>query len=78
MELTPDHKPVLARHREGAAGALRGGQTDLFVGSVQLNAMDAQHAEIVQQLQDVDIDGLTPIDALNMVAELKKKAQREG
>jgi DNA mismatch repair protein MutS len=78
MELTPDHKPVLARHRENAAGVPRGEQTDLFVSGVQLNAMDAHHAEIVQQLQNLDVNDLTPIDALNVIAELKKKAQREG
>lgn len=76
MELTPDHKPVLARHRE----ALRPGapleQTDLFsTGDVQLNIMDSHHAEIVEQLKAVDINALTPLDALNLVAELKKKAQ---
>ncbi|MBN2189569.1 MAG: DNA mismatch repair protein MutS [Chitinispirillaceae bacterium] len=69
MELTPDHKPVLARHQKEAS---RIGQTDLFAG-VQLNAMDAQHAEIIQQLQNLDINGLTPVDALNLIAELKKK-----
>jgi len=73
MELTPDHKPVLARHRENASGALRGVQADLFCGGVQLNAMDAQHAEIVQQLQNLDINDLKPIDALNLIVELKKK-----
>jgi DNA mismatch repair ATPase MutS len=78
MELTPDHKPVLARHRENAAGVPRGEQTDLFVSGVQLNAMDGHHAEIVQQLQNLDVNDLTPIDALNVIAELKKKAQREG
>jgi DNA mismatch repair protein MutS len=79
MELTPDHKPVLARHRDKVAGAAGGPsleQTDLFVGGgVQLNIMDAQTAEIVQQLQHLDVNALTPLDALNLVAELKKKAQ---
>jgi len=74
MELTPDHKPVLARHRESA----RDEQTDLFGSGVQLNAMDAQHAEIVQQLQNLDVNDLTPLDAINLIAELKKKAQRSG
>jgi DNA mismatch repair protein MutS len=80
MELTPDHKPVLARHRENAVGVPRLEQTDLFVSGagVQLNAMDAQHAEIVQQLQNLDVNDLTPIDALNVIAELKKKAHRDG
>ena len=75
MELTPDHKPVLARHREARGAGAPPGQVDLFSSGVQLNAIDSQHAEIVQQLQNVDINALTPLDALNLVAELKKKAQ---
>jgi DNA mismatch repair protein MutS len=79
MELTPDHKPVLARRRDkvgGSAGALSLEQTDLFAGGgVQLNIIDAQASEIVQQLQHLDVNALTPLDALNLVAELKKKAQ---
>jgi DNA mismatch repair protein MutS len=71
MELTPDHKPVLARHRENRDGS--SGQTDLFAG-VQMNIIDSQHAEIISQLQHLDIDGLTPLDALNLIAEFKKKA----
>ena len=31
-----------------------------------------------QPLQNLDVNDLTPIDALNVIAELKKKAQREG
>jgi DNA mismatch repair protein MutS len=76
MELTPDHKPVLARHREAANGTQAGpSQTDLFAsGGVQLNAMDAHHGEIIQQLQNLDVNDLTPLDALNLISELKKKA----
>jgi DNA mismatch repair protein MutS len=70
MELTPDHQPVLARHREKEATI---GQTDLFSG-VQMNIIDSQNAEIVTRLQHLEIDGLTPLDALNILAELKKKA----
>lgn len=70
MELTPDHKPVLARHHEEARAQK---QIDLFSG-VQLNVMDAVHAEVLNQLQNLDIDGLTPLDALNLISELKKRA----
>jgi DNA mismatch repair protein MutS len=73
MELTPDHKPVLARHHDEARGAKE--QTDLFSG-VQLNIMDTIHSEVLQQLQNLDVDGLTPLDALNILAGLKKKAQQ--
>jgi DNA mismatch repair protein MutS len=71
MELTPDHKPVLARHREEKKEQERT-QTDLF--GVQLNAMDSAYLEIIQHLQNLDINGLTPLDALNELANLKKKS----
>ncbi len=71
MELTPDHKPVLARHREGKKSAT---QTDLFREGVQLNMIDTMQGEIIQQLRDMDLNQITPLDALNMLAELKKKA----
>jgi len=71
MELTPDHKPVLARHHEAKTAAPV--QGDLFSG-VQLNAMDAIHAEVITHLQTTDVNALTPLDALNLLAELKRKA----
>jgi DNA mismatch repair protein MutS len=75
MELTPDHKPVLARHSDRPDAAPPSGQTDLFAGGgVQLNMMDAHSSEIIQQLQNLDVDSLTPLDALNLIADLKKKA----
>jgi hypothetical protein len=67
---------VLARHRESLAAGAPLEQTDLFgAAGVQLNIMDSHHAEIMEQLTSVDINALTPLDALNLVAELKKKAQ---
>ena len=74
MELTPDHKPILARRGEAARSASAGDQADLFSTGMQLNLMDAHHAEIIERLKTLDIDGLTPLDALNVIAELKKKA----
>ncbi|KMQ51059.1 DNA mismatch repair protein MutS [Chitinispirillum alkaliphilum] len=72
MELTPDHKPVLARKADDSK---RGGkdQTDLFTG-VQLNCIDSHRAEIITSIQTLDINGLTPLDALNILSELHKKA----
>jgi DNA mismatch repair protein MutS len=74
MELTPDHKPVLARHREDKTARQTAKQTDLFTNGVQLNLMDSLNGEIIQQLQSLDLNKLTPLDALNLLAELKKKA----
>jgi len=74
MELTPDHKPVLARHREEKGAKAAALQTDMFAEGVQLNLMDSYNIEIIQQLQNLDLDSLTPLDALNLLAEMKKKA----
>jgi DNA mismatch repair protein MutS len=73
MELTADHKPVLARH---AAGRREKGvpQTDLFEG-VQMNFIDAEASEVLQRLQSLDIDNLKPIEALQVLAQLKEKSQ---
>lgn len=76
MELTPDHKPVLARHHAQTTTA-SATQTDLFANGIQLNALDALHAEVIQQLQDLDVNLLTPLEALNLVSDLKKKAMTQ-
>jgi DNA mismatch repair protein MutS len=78
MELTPDHKPVLARHREEKGAKATALQTDMFGEGVQLNLMDSYNIEIIQQLQNLDLDSLTPLDALNLLAEMKKKAATAG
>jgi|WetSurMetagenome_2_1015567.scaffolds.fasta_scaffold01519_3 DNA mismatch repair protein MutS len=73
MEFSPDHKPILARHKEGRKNAK---QTELFGAEtgVQTNMIDSLKGEILQQLIDMDLNRLTPLDALNLLAELKKKA----
>jgi DNA mismatch repair protein MutS len=71
MELTPDHKPVLARRRDDKKNAR---QTDLFIDGVQLNIIDSMQGEIIQQLRDMNLNRITPLDALNLLAELRKKA----
>lgn len=73
MELTPDHKPVLARHHDISKETKE--QIDLFSG-VQLNVLDSVNMEIVQHLMELEIDGLTPLDALNILSDLKKKLHR--
>jgi DNA mismatch repair protein MutS len=72
MELTPDHKPVLARHH-GARENKVAEQTDLFEG-IQMNLLDAHAIEILEQLKNLDIDELRPLDALTLLDELRKKA----
>jgi DNA mismatch repair protein MutS len=73
MELTPDHKPILARRHEEKKSKAPLLQTDMFAGE-QLDLMDSLNAEIIQQLQNINIDNMTPVEALMILAELKKKA----
>ncbi len=70
MELTPDHKPVLARHHDSKK---KKSQPDLFDG-VQMNLLDASGIELVQQLQNLDPNEMTPLEALSLLAELHRKA----
>lgn len=76
MELTPDQKPVLARKHGGAVPPSNALQTDLF-GGVQMNLLTAHYTEIMEQLKGLDINNLTPIEALRTLAELKKKADEQ-
>jgi len=71
MELTPDHKPALAIRNIGSRD---GAESENRVESVQLNAIDEQAASIITRLRTIDINSLTPIDALNLIYELRKKA----
>jgi DNA mismatch repair protein MutS len=73
MELTPDHKPVLARHRDEKNAKAIAKQTDMFTEGVQMNIIDTMQGEIIQQLQNIDLNHITPLDALNLLSELKKK-----
>lgn len=70
MELTPEHKPVLARHRSEEKLPASKKPSD----SVQLNIFDTSGMELVSRLQSLDLNSLTPLDALNILAELRQKA----
>ncbi|MCX7725601.1 MAG: hypothetical protein N2053_02000, partial [Chitinispirillaceae bacterium] len=70
MELTPDHKPVLAQHYSQKKDKEE--QIDLFAG-VQLNFFDSLKAEIIQQIKTLDLNSLTPLQALNILSELQQK-----
>ncbi|MBD3317107.1 MAG: DNA mismatch repair protein MutS [Chitinivibrionales bacterium] len=74
MELTPDHKPVLARHHRPPP-APKDDQVDLFDG-VQLNLLDSAKMEVIQQLENTDVNNLTPLEALSLLADLKSKIRR--
>jgi len=81
MELTPDHKPALARKKDGSFGATASAppssssatQTD-GGGAVQLNAIDEYAQSIIAKLKSIDLNAVTPMDALTLLYELRKKA----
>jgi DNA mismatch repair protein MutS len=75
MEFSADHTPMLARRGEMTAAAE---QTSLFYASGSTDAGDGLDpaAEIVERLHVLDVDALTPIDAMNVLAELKRKAEQ--
>src|SRR5271157_5682907 len=52
MELTPDRKPMLARHRENGRNDV---QTSLFGAAVPASGMGDRQAEVIEQLENLDI-----------------------
>jgi DNA mismatch repair protein MutS len=78
MEFSADHTPMLARRGEMTAAAVAE-QTSLFYASGSAGTGDSPSlaADIVGQLQALDVNALTPIDAMNVLTELKRKAEQE-
>ncbi|MDR2577391.1 MAG: hypothetical protein LBC70_01075, partial [Chitinispirillales bacterium] len=72
MELTPDHKPALAQKKGGGFGAAQSppGAEE----SVQLNVINQHAQSVVAQLRALDVNSLTPINALNVLHELREKS----
>ncbi|MDR3013162.1 MAG: DNA mismatch repair protein MutS [Chitinispirillales bacterium] len=70
MELTPDRKPALARKKDGTFG---GTPSPAPQAGDQLNIMEAQTHPVVTKLKTLDVNSLTPIDALNVLHELKRE-----
>jgi hypothetical protein len=76
MELTPDHKPALARKKDGSFGAAASASSSPSDGNdaVQLNAIDEYAQSIIAKLKSIDLNTVTPMDALTLLYELRKKA----
>jgi DNA mismatch repair protein MutS len=68
-ELTPDQKPVLAKHEEEAKGEKA--KNGKFIS--QLSLFDTTGAELLERIRKLDLNTLTPLEALNKLVELKKK-----
>ncbi len=64
-ELNEDGEPVIA-HKEAAEPLIS--QPDLFAGRPH---------SILKELQNLDIQNMTPLEALNRLAELKKEAEEK-
>jgi DNA mismatch repair protein MutS len=69
-ELSRGGRPTLS----GAAGDPRNSQLGLFAAPAGDQVRPAAENPVVQRLKDVDVDDVTPRQALEMLAELKKLA----
>ena len=65
-EFTPQGEPKLAARRS---------ERKKKEGKEQLSLFDDFGHPIVEELKKVDVDRLTPIDALNLIHRLKKKLE---
>jgi hypothetical protein len=66
---------VLARHH----GQKKPKQTESSpADGIQLNFLDTSNIEIVALLQNLDINAMTPLEALTILSDLKKKARESG
>jgi DNA mismatch repair protein MutS len=70
MELTPDHKPALAQKKGGGFNVPSSGAEE----SVQLNIINQHAQSVIAQLKSLDVNSLTPINALNVLHELRGRA----
>ena len=65
------------RRQDEKAGAGKRGHGDAG-GEQQLGLFAGRDAAIVQEIAALDLDALTPLEAMNRLAELKKKAAGKG
>jgi hypothetical protein len=65
------------RHRdgEGSGGVRPGAAAAADAPEPQLGLFASREGLLAQQLANLDLDGMTPLDAMNKLAELKKKAE---
>jgi DNA mismatch repair protein MutS len=71
-------REILTRHEQSEhrlSERLAAQKEALETGPVQLTIFTPLNAEVVKAIEDADLDNLKPIDALNLLAELKKQIQ---
>ena len=75
LEVINRAREVLAEHENTEHRLTSGLAEDELAGTsqVQLTMFTPLSEKIVQQLRDADLDHLTPLEALNLLAELKKQ-----
>jgi DNA mismatch repair protein MutS len=77
MELTPDQEPVLAQHgkRKRRADVV---QTDLFMLAQPPDPREKAAQDIAATIDKADINHLTPMEALELLAGFKRKMTDAG
>jgi len=69
-------REILARHEQSErrlSARLATSDETSPAGPVQLTIFTPLNAEIVRAIEEADLDNLRPIEALNLLAELKKQ-----
>jgi DNA mismatch repair protein MutS len=71
-------REILARHEQSEhslSERLAARPSSAEPGAVQLTIFTPLNAEVVRAIEQADLDNLKPLDALNLLAELKKQIQ---
>ncbi len=75
--LTRRAKEILEELETGKFEPLKTRSKYHYVNPNQLGLFEQRESESLKRLQGLEIDSLTPIEALNMLAELKEQAEKE-
>jgi DNA mismatch repair protein MutS len=68
-------EPVAShRERRGGRGTQGGGEREM-VSEHQLGLFAARDANLVREIAEMDLNAMTPLEAMNKLADLKKKAE---
>ncbi len=75
--LTRRAKEILEELETGKFEPLKTRSKYHYINPNQLGLFEQRESESLKRLQKLEIDSLTPIEALNMLAELKEQAEKE-
>jgi DNA mismatch repair protein MutS len=70
-------KKILADLESGEPSSLKAGGTASESAAYQLSIFSAKDNPITEELKEMDLDKLTPIQALNKLSQLKRKAEEQ-